>query len=551
MVFQWIRSSLGSFTKFRPIQDILGKFTVIRHAQDFLDNFPFHLDGRRCAELTHQLVIQVFQHIQVILSKFRVFQWIRSSLGSFTKFRPIQDILGKFTVIRHAQDFLDNFPFHLDGRRCAELTHQLVIQVFQHIQVILSKFRVFQWIRSSLGSFTKFRPIQDILGKFTVIRHAQDFLDNFPFHLDGRRCAELTHQLVIQVFQHIQVILSKFRVFQWIRSSLGSFTKFRPIQDILGKFTVIRHAQDFLDNFPFHLDGRRCAELTHQLVIQVFQHIQVILSKFRVFQWIRSSLGSFTKFRPIQDILGKFTVIRHAQDFLDNFPFHLDGRRCAELTHQLVIQVSQYIQVILSKFRVFQPIQDFIDSFKEGFESTMVRRAMEVEVTLDTKTINPYLMVSEDGRELRWTDQRQNLPDNPERFDEYPCVLGNRLPAGRRCGCYWEVEVGNKTSWELGVARGSVCRKGQLSLSPGAGFWVLSLWDGKLTALTDPETPLNTKIPTRVGIHVDYEKERVHFYNVKADVYSVIYTFADKIDRDVQPFFSPGNNDEDPLYINH
>ncbi|XP_069044690.1 E3 ubiquitin-protein ligase TRIM39-like [Lepisosteus oculatus] len=161
--------------------------------------------------------------------------------------------------------------------------------------------------------------------------------------------------------------------------------------------------------------------------------------------------------------------------------------------------------------------------------------------------MNPYLMVSEDGRELRWTEQCQNLPDNPERFDEYPCVLGNRLPAGRRHGCYWEVEVGNKTSWELGVARDSVCRKGQLSLSPGAGFWVLSLWDGKLTALTDPETPLDTEVPTRVGIYVDYEEEKVSFYNAVDG--SDIYTFKEKIDRNVQPFFSPGNNDKDPLCI--
>ncbi|XP_069044673.1 zinc finger protein RFP-like isoform X4 [Lepisosteus oculatus] len=178
----------------------------------------------------------------------------------------------------------------------------------------------------------------------------------------------------------------------------------------------------------------------------------------------------------------------------------------------------------------------------------LVRRAMKVFVTLDEDTMYPYLMVSEDGRSVWWTEQRQNLPDNPERFDENPCVLGNRLPE-MRWGCYWEVEVGNKKSWELGVARDSVCRKGQLSLNPGAGFWVLSLWDGKLTALTDPETPLDTDVLTRVGIHVEYEKDKVSFYNVKEDVYSVIYTFTDKIDRNIRPFFSPGNNDNDPLRI--
>nr|XP_015201563.1 PREDICTED: zinc finger protein RFP-like isoform X2 [Lepisosteus oculatus] len=181
-------------------------------------------------------------------------------------------------------------------------------------------------------------------------------------------------------------------------------------------------------------------------------------------------------------------------------------------------------------------------------------RLLEVLINLDMNTINPYLIVSEDGRSVRWTEQRQNLIDIPEKFDEYPCVLGNRLPAELRRGCYWEVEVGNKKSWELGVARDSVSRKGQLSLSPGAGFWVLSLWDGKLMALTDPETRLDTGVLTRVGIYLDYENKKVRFYNVdkdsnKSEKKRLIYFFDEEIDRTVRPFFSPGNSDQDPLII--
>ncbi|XP_069044676.1 E3 ubiquitin-protein ligase TRIM21-like isoform X2 [Lepisosteus oculatus] len=192
------------------------------------------------------------------------------------------------------------------------------------------------------------------------------------------------------------------------------------------------------------------------------------------------------------------------------------------------------------------------EKVREGYDLPNVR-LLEVLINLNMNTMNPYLMVSEDGRELRWTEQRQNLPDNPEQFDEYPCVLGNRLPEMSR-GCYWEVEVGNKKSWELGVARDSVCRKGQLSLSPGAGFWVLSLWDGKLTALTDPETPLDTGVLTRVGIYLDYEKKKVCFYNVDKDSNQsekkrLIYIFDEEIDRTVRPFFSPGTSDQDPLII--
>ncbi|XP_069044680.1 E3 ubiquitin-protein ligase TRIM21-like [Lepisosteus oculatus] len=177
-----------------------------------------------------------------------------------------------------------------------------------------------------------------------------------------------------------------------------------------------------------------------------------------------------------------------------------------------------------------------------------VRHAMAVTVTLDQDTINPFLRVSEDGRSVRWTEQRQNLTDTPERFDKEPYILGKR-PEGIVWGYYWEVDVKNKKYWELGVAKDSVLRKGQLTLSPKSGFFVLSLWNGKtLEALTDHETLLNSvPIPKRVGVHVDYREMKVSFYN--AVDHSHIYTFEEKIDKTVRPFFSPGNTEERALII--
>ncbi|MBN3314016.1 RO52 ligase, partial [Atractosteus spatula] len=173
---------------------------------------------------------------------------------------------------------------------------------------------------------------------------------------------------------------------------------------------------------------------------------------------------------------------------------------------------------------------------------------MAVPVTLDQDTMNPYLRVSEDGRSVRWTEQRQHLTDNPERFDKEPYILGKR-PEGTVWGYYWEVDVRNKKYWELGVAKDSVPRKGQLTLSPKSGFFVLSLWNGKtLEALTDHETPvISVPIPKRVGVHVDYREMKVSFYNAEDN--SHIYTFEENIDKTVRPFFSPGNTEEGTLII--
>ncbi|XP_066577181.1 uncharacterized protein LOC136767313 [Amia ocellicauda] len=147
-----------------------------------------------------------------------------------------------------------------------------------------------------------------------------------------------------------------------------------------------------------------------------------------------------------------------------------------------------------------------------------------VDVTLDPNTAAPKLILSEDGKQVRHGDKRQVLPDNPERFDLSPCVLGKEgFSSGRH---YWEVEVGEKTDWDLGVARESISRKGQITLSPEDGYWTVWLRIGnEYEALDDPSVllPLSLK-PRTVGVFVDYEGGQVSFYNVEAR--SHIYTFT-------------------------
>ncbi|CAM4668583.1 unnamed protein product [Caretta caretta] len=83
-----------------------------------------------------------------------------------------------------------------------------------------------------------------------------------------------------------------------------------------------------------------------------------------------------------------------------------------------------------------------------------------MNVTLDPDTAHPDLTVSADRRHVRWGDTRQDLPDNPERCDTVPCVLGcEGFTSGRH---YWEVEVEmeGRGLCAVGVARESVGRKG-------------------------------------------------------------------------------------------
>ncbi len=52
---------------------------------------------------------------------------------------------------------------------------------------------------------------------------------------------------------------------------------------------------------------------------------------------------------------------------------------------------------------------------------------LPADVHLDPRTANPWLLVSEDGRQVWDGDAEQNLVDIPERFDTAPCVLATRV----------------------------------------------------------------------------------------------------------------------------
>lgn len=167
------------------------------------------------------------------------------------------------------------------------------------------------------------------------------------------------------------------------------------------------------------------------------------------------------------------------------------------------------------------------------------------DVTLDPDTANPELVLSEDRRSVQRGDLRQAVPDIPERFDPGPCVLGQeRFTSGRH---YWEVEVGERSSWALGVCRDNVNRKEKGELSAGNGFWILVFLGSYYSSTKRAFSPMRDP-PKRVGIFLDYEAGHLSFYSVTDG--SLLFIFPETtFSGTLRPLFSPLSSSLTPLTI--
>ncbi|XP_017263603.1 E3 ubiquitin-protein ligase TRIM21-like [Kryptolebias marmoratus] len=255
----------------------------------------------------------------------------------------------------------------------------------------------------------------------------------------------------------------------------------------------------------------------------------------------------------IKELNAEITEIKLKNQQLNNISLTDDPFRFLENVLSLTISSPQVkdwsnvrfnptqcaIQETLAKLEtsVTTEINKLCDpSFKE-------KQKYAVNVTFDPDTANAGLNVSADGKRVTHGNQRRKVPNKPERFDHVLNVLAKQgFSSGK---FYYEVQVKDKTQWDLGVVYESINRKGDIRLSPKNGYWTIWLRKGEeLTANAGPPISLDVrKIPEKVGVFVDYEEGQVSFYDV--DVRANIFSFFGcAFTGKLFPFFSPCSNDK-------
>ncbi|XP_073667970.1 E3 ubiquitin-protein ligase TRIM39-like isoform X1 [Paramisgurnus dabryanus] len=234
--------------------------------------------------------------------------------------------------------------------------------------------------------------------------------------------------------------------------------------------------------------------------------------------------------------------IKHSEDHLHLIQIDTSSLyRAPDMKNWSEISIKTHVSVENLR-RALTQLQE---SVNEKLTQTVLMKMQQyaVDVTLDPDTAHPYLILSEDRKQVKHGDIKHKLPDNPGRFNLCPCVLGKEgFTSGR---FYFEVQVKDKTEWDLGVARESINRKGDITVSPEDGFWTVWLRnENEYEALDDPDVSLCLKVkPQKVGVFVDYEEGLVCFYDVESR--SHIYSFtAQTFTEKLFPYFSPCPNDE-------
>ncbi|XP_049337929.1 E3 ubiquitin-protein ligase TRIM39-like [Astyanax mexicanus] len=194
--------------------------------------------------------------------------------------------------------------------------------------------------------------------------------------------------------------------------------------------------------------------------------------------------------------------------------------------------------------RALSQLQEHLTQEMEKIPEIKLKRIQQyaVDVTLDPDTAHPFLILSDDGKQVTCGVKRQKRLDNSQRFDYGVSVLGKEgFSSGR---FYYEVQVSGKTKWDLGVTRESSNRRGAITASPKNGYWTVFLRNKtEFKAGESPPVILSMKqAPQKVGVFVDYEEGLVSFYDV--EVRSHIYSFTGQsFTEKLYPFFSPCLND--------
>lgn len=223
--------------------------------------------------------------------------------------------------------------------------------------------------------------------------------------------------------------------------------------------------------------------------------------------------------------------------------------------HLEVRHMQKYLSRCMSQLQVLvNKMTSEINTFSVSDNVTLrYLQQYEVNVVLDPNTANPHLILSNDMKQVRYNVGAglwlvQDL--KPNMFITHLAVLGHNGFMSRKF--YFEVFVGQKTEWSLGVASGSIERRAAIPQSPDNGLWAIWFKKDRFETFCCPGVTVHSDTLERVGVFVDYDEGEVSFYDVEKA--QLIFSFTEcSFFEKLYPYFNPCDNEYganlDPLVI--
>ncbi|XP_036416832.1 E3 ubiquitin-protein ligase TRIM39-like isoform X2 [Colossoma macropomum] len=351
-------------------------------------------------------------------------------------------------------------------------------------------------------------------------------------------CTEGDHKThsTVPIEEEIQVKKIQMRTTQ---------TEVQPmIQDRLKKIEEIKHSVELnkkstekekADSVEVFRALLRCIERSQAELLEVMEEKQKAAER-QAEEFIKELEQEITELKRRDTELEQLS---HTEDHLHLLQVYPSLCSPPHTKNWTDVRINTHLRVETLR-RALSQLQEELSKEMEKIEMERIQQ-YAVDVTLDPDSAHPELILSDDGKQVRLGDKRQNLPDKAKRFDPLCSVLGKEgFSSGR---FYYEVQVRGKTDWDLGVTTESSNRKGVITAKPENGYWIVFLRnETEYKALDSPRVHLSLKqAPQKVGVFVDYEEGLVSFYDVEAS--SHIYSFTGQsFTEKLCPLFSPHHN---------
>uniref|UniRef100_A0A3P8RL16 Uncharacterized protein n=1 Tax=Amphiprion percula TaxID=161767 RepID=A0A3P8RL16_AMPPE len=183
-------------------------------------------------------------------------------------------------------------------------------------------------------------------------------------------------------------------------------------------------------------------------------------------------------------------------------------------------------------------------------ELTRMRQYKE-SFSFNPSTAGSNLVVTEYGSRLKYYKTASpSSSDDSERFSR-PMAFGTKgFTSGRH---YWEVQVGLRNNWDVGVAKETVDRSGRAAIQQKNGFFAIGKRGFDYEVHCEKYKVLHLcPRPRYVGVYLDYDEGRVSFFDVSEKLHITSFT-GESFTEKLFPYFYLHSNAKksEALLIRH